>query len=214
MARGREWTYAASDPIIVMMVEIQRVQKVQLWSVCKIAIVATLLAACAFTILYGLFLLIRISFSPPWALIVVFYVFSASLIFLLPAAVAIAYHPQFRNWWHGFLFGGVYGSAILALPLLFLQPGRTAMALQNDPIGLVTDCVLPAAVAFGVGGLLFVLLWTASRKSRGKLQVRDGTCCPECGYNLIGNTTSICSECGRSFTLEDLDITAEDLKPF
>lgn len=197
------------------MVEIQRVQKVLLWSVRKIAAVATLLAAGASTIVFGSVSLIELVFpEPPWVFVAIVTVILIALVFALPAAVAIAYHPRFRNWWHGFLFGGVYGSAILALPLLFLQPGRIAMTLQNDPIGLVTDCVLPAVVAFGVGGLLFVILWTASRKSRGKLRVRDGTCCPECGYNLVGNTTSICSECGRSFTLEDLDIAAEDLKPF
>jgi predicted amidophosphoribosyltransferase len=68
-------------------------------------------------------------------------------------------------------------------------------------------------VAFAIGGSLLALVWVASRTSRGKLQIVDGTCCPCCGYNLVGNKTYICSECGQPFTLEELDITAEDLEP-
>jgi len=63
------------------------------------------------------------------------------------------------------------------------------------------------------GGLLFLVLWISSRSSRGRLLIQDGVHCPGCGYNLKGNTSSVCSECGRPFTLEELDLAAQDLQP-
>ena len=64
-----------------------------------------------------------------------------------------------------------------------------------------------------IGGCLFVVLWIASRKSRGQLKIVHGTHCPTCEYNLVGNTTYICPECGQPFTLEELDVSADDLEP-
>ena len=195
-----------------MLIQIQRVSKADLWSVPKISLVAAMLAACADLIIFcsvGLATWIL----PEWFALPVLVIGLTILVFLLPASVAIAHHERFRNWWHGFLFGGVYGVTILAVIFLFYGLGRFVTSVRNDPVGLMIDCLLPASVAFGVSGSLFVILWVASRWSRGRLQILDGTSCPGCGYNLVGNTTSICSECGRPFTLDELEITAEDLEP-
>lgn len=195
-----------------MMIITQRVSKADLWSMPKISLVAAMLAACADVISFCVAGLAR-RILPDWFALSLLVIGLTILVFLLPASVAIAHHGRFRNWWHGFLFGGVYGVTILAIGFLFYGLGRFVASVQNDPVGLMIDCLLPASVAFGVSGLLFVTLWVASRWSRGKLQILDGTSCPGCGYNLVGNTTSVCSECGRPFTVDELEITAEDLEP-
>lgn len=40
-----------------------------------------------------------------------------------------------------------------------------------------------------------------------------GPSCPGCGYCLIGLAEQVCPECGRPFTLEELDVTSRDLRP-
>ena len=199
---------------MVMMAKVQRVKKVQLWPVWLIALVATILAACTDLIIFGsITCAMWILPKPLTFLFLALAVGLTILVVLLPAAVLIAYHPRLKRWYHGFLFGGMYGLMMLFYPWVVSDFFGIIWSLQNDLAGVVNECLVPATVAFVVGGSLLVLVWVASRGSRGKLQIVDGTCCPGCGYNLVGNTTYICSECGQPFTLEELDITAEDLEP-
>jgi len=72
--------------------------------------------------------------------------------------------------------------------------------LRSGSVGLAT-------------AFLFVALWGASRSSRGKLLITHKSHCPNCAYNLIGNTSGVCPECGRAFTLEELEIAPEELRP-
>ncbi len=37
--------------------------------------------------------------------------------------------------------------------------------------------------------------------------LQDGTLCPQCAYCLIGNESTVCPECGRPFTFDELDTT-------
>ncbi len=197
------------------MTKIQRVKKVQMWSAWKIAIVAALLAVCADAIMFCSIWLSKSAFSSRAEMpTLILAVCLMCLIFLLPASVAIRYHPRFRNWWHGFLFGATYGlMSVIGLSLLqviqlYMRFGRFPSVLV-----LIRRTAKPTCFLVALCGGLFVLLWTVSRKSRGKLLITDKTYCPNCGYNLLGNTTYICPECGRSFTLEELEINSEDLQP-
>lgn len=198
---------------MVMMAKVQRIKKVELWSVWKIAAVATLMGGCAAAIMWCFGLLVDLAFSSPAeTLLLVLAVWLMCLSFLLPAAVAIRYHSRFRRWWHAFSFGAVWGGTVLPIAALvgsvisYLGFGSVRLPAMSEIAG-------GALASAAVGGGLFVLLWVASRTSRGKLRIVDGTSCPGCGYNLVGNTTYVCSECGQPFTLEELDITAEDLEP-
>jgi hypothetical protein len=56
--------------------------------------------------------------------------------------------------------------------------------------------------AFGPG--IALLFWWETRK-------RTAGHCPKCGYNLQGLPTMRCPECGRSFTLQEVHMTAEQL---
>ncbi len=83
----------------MMMASIQRVQKVQLWSVWRIVLVAALLAVCADAIMFGSAWLVESAFSSQAEMpMLILAVCLMCLIFLLPAIVAIRYHPRFRNW--------------------------------------------------------------------------------------------------------------------
>ena len=50
------------------------------------------------------------------------------------------------------------------------------------------------------GGLVVCLVWLPTRwlwhRDRQSQRIRPG-CCPRCGYDLTGNTSGVCSECGE-----------------
>lgn len=196
-----------------MMTKIQRVKKAQLWSPWKIAAIATLLAVVGLSILFSAAAVLELVFLPQGAWWVgILAIGLMCMAFLVPAGVAIRFHPRFRRWWHGFLFGAVYGGVMLPIAVLitsvisYLGYAR----VRPPPLSAAAGVEL---VLLPLSGGLFVLLWLASRTSRGKLLVTDNTHCPNCEYNLIGNTTYICPECGEPFTLEELEITSKDLDP-
>ena len=104
---------------MVMMAKVQRVKKIELWSMWKIATVATLMAGCADAIMVCFGLLVESAFSSPAeTTILVLAVCLMCLSFLLPAIVAIRYHSRFRRWWHGFSFGAIYGGAMLPIAVV------------------------------------------------------------------------------------------------
>ena len=78
---------------------------------------------------------------------------------------------------------------------------------QVTPVPTLDSIILPyvTIAAFTVSGGLFVLsfaqLWREwRRKPFGH--------CQKCGYNLTGNTSGVCPECGRSIP----QVCAQDVK--
>lgn len=60
---------------------------------------------------------------------------------------------------------------------------------------------LGALVGFPLASIALLAIYNVARKPP---PIQDGTLCPGCAYCLIGNTSSICPECGRPFTLAEL----------
>ena len=204
---------------MVMMAKVQRIKKVELWSMWRILGVASIAALMAVSLTFGSAVAIDAAIGqnlgPAGDIVgVLFCVVGVVLLFGLPAAIVIRHHPKLRRWWHGFAFGAAYGlmgtvvTVLAETAFLYARGGWTPA-----PLGLLTQMGPIGVAASLFSGVLIVCVWFASRGSRGKLLVTDNTFCPSCGYNLVGNTTYICSECGQPFTLEELDITAEDLEP-
>jgi DNA-directed RNA polymerase subunit RPC12/RpoP len=202
-----------------MMAKVQRIKKVELWSMWRILGVASIAALIAFSLTFGL--AVAVDFAVGQDLgpagdigVVVLCMGGIGLLFGLPAAIVIRHHPKLRRWWHGFAFGVAYGLMGTMVTVLWFEVdfylsvgGRTSIP------GLLNMTARIGLVVSVVTGVLIVCVWSASRGSRGKLLITDKTYCPSCGYNLVGNTTYICSECGQPFTLEELEITAQDLEP-
>lgn len=63
------------------------------------------------------------------------------------------------------------------------------------------------AVAGPIIGSLFFQIAGWLHRRLAHYVVQDGTCCPGCAYNLIGNQSMVCPECGRPFTFEELGTT-------
>ncbi len=204
---------------MVMMAKVQRIKKVELWSMWRILGVASIAALIAVSFIFAIGVASDSAIGQSMGLGgdiagFVLPIGSAVLLFGLPATIVIRHHPKLRKWWHGFSFGAAYGLTGTAVTLLWIEVdtylsfgGRSSVSMilmRAAPVGLVLSVI---------AGVLIVCVWFASRGSRGKLLITDKTYCPSCGYNLVGNTTSICSECGQPFTLEELEITAEDLEP-
>ena len=202
-----------------MMAKVQRIKKVELWSMWRILGVASIAAVIAFSLMFGLAVAVDAAVGQDLGAagdigVLVICIGGVGLIFGLPAAIVIRYHPKLRRWWHGFAFGAAYGlmGTVVMVVLIEVDEYLSFGGRSSIP-GLLNRTARLGLVSSVIAGVLIVCVWFASRGSRGKLLVTDNTFCPSCGYNLVGNTTYICSECGQPFTLEELDITAEDLKP-
>lgn len=65
------------------------------------------------------------------------------------------------------------------------------------------------AMIFGVP-VYFVVMWRAKRRAARVEFRRKNGICVNCGYDLRGNTTGICPECGE--TVEEIE-TPENEKP-
>ncbi len=202
-----------------MMAKVQRVKKVELWSVWRILGVAAIAAPIAVVLMFAFAMAVNAAFGQSigrWGDIGAFLLGTGGVVLLfgLPAVIIIRHHPQLRRWWHGFAFGATYGLGLVVIATLAV----TALQYARGGWIRATSGLLPMMGPTGVvvslvSGVLITCVWSASRGSRGKLIVTDNTFCPSCGYNLVGNTTYICSERGQPFTLEELEITAADLDP-
>lgn len=170
-------------------------------------VLAAILAGCC----DGIFYLIARPDEIVWArrgdFFLVLFASVVTLIFFgTPAFIALRYHRRFRRWYHGFVFGGTFGVFTMLLPLVVTRYVTILALLRNDPSHAVLYFLLPLALIGLISGFLFVALWTASRKSRGRLLVTDGTRCPGCGYELRGNACGVCTECGRAFSPDELEL--------
>lgn len=62
----------------------------------------------------------------------------------------------------------------------------------------------------GIGAVVFWALYRGACLTRGVVvKIQDGHTCAGCGYDLQGNESMVCPECGRRFTVEELGLSAE-----
>ncbi len=82
---------------------------------------------------------------------------------------------------------------IAAIQVLLVEPFYTSRFNPGLPKWL---CV---GIGGGAGGGLMVLaqVWIDRRYIRRAIWRRLPHLCPACGYNLTGNTSGVCPECGR-----------------
>jgi hypothetical protein len=129
-------------------------------------------------------------------------------------------------WWPGFV---MLAGVALSLFIGLLSPLRKRIASPAATTGLITN-LLSQAPEGGPGlcfGMLLMPLWCILVAYLGRglrlILVRCdvieepaqpvGPSCPGCGYCLIGLAEHVCPECGRPFTLEELDVTERQLRP-
>lgn len=101
----------------------------------------------------------------------------------------------------GYATGLISIPIVCGIPFLLGREGleECALAVMYSTISVYVYGVL----AWAAGAIFF-------RKFSGVI-LQDGTLCPGCAYSLIGNTSMICPECGRAFTLDELGATREAL---
>ena len=73
----------------------------------------------------------------------------------------------------------------------------------------MTFAAVASMVFYALSNLVLLILFNKIRKP---LPIQDGTLCPACGYCLIGNTSMVCSECGRPFSFAELN-AGRDIRP-
>lgn len=129
-------------------------------------------------------------------------------------AVPVVRWSRIKRPGHVFLWGiavSVGGNiACLVLSAWFLR------GPQHLTLGIGFDAPLPEVIVAVAHGAFAVTVWSAALGwclVRGVAIVRQtGTLCPTCAYNLAGNTSMTCPECGSAFTFDDLDTTEATFK--
>ncbi len=200
-----------------MMAKVQRIKKVELWSMWRILGVGSIAAVIAVSFFFPIAVAVGAVIGQSIGHDIVAFtlaIVGVLLLFGLPATIVIRYHTRLKRWWHGLLFGAAYGLMATAVAVLGSEVNMLfSFGLRLSVWRILNETARLGIVVTVLTGALILCVWFASRGSRGKLLVTDNTFCPGCGYNLVGNTTYICSECGQPFTLEELEITAADLDP-
>ncbi len=181
-----------------MMAKVQRIKKVELWSMWRILGVASIAAVIAFSLMFGLAVAVDAAggqdLGPTGDIgVLVLCIGGIGLIFGVPAAIVIRHHPKLRRWWHGFAFGAAYGLIGTVVMVLRIEVDEyLSFGGRSSVLGLLKTTGRFGLASSVISGVLIVCVWLASRGSRGKLLVTDNTFCPSFGYNLVGNKTYIC----------------------
>ena len=165
----------------------------RLWSWRKGALIAAIVAATSVTAvwLYALFAIPRIQFIPSWI--------GMSLMLALglayPVGVVVASYTRICRPRILLVYVLAYGLAAAAVSV--------AIDLSQQlryPLGTTEDFILQQAVrlpvTFGIASAVNFFAWAICRLVRGKPLINDGSLCAHCGYNLTGNVSGICPECG------------------
>lgn len=128
-------------------------------------------------------------------------------LYLLPLAcipVAVI-GARIRSVWHTVLFALAYALADTALPLI-------RGLLRPDWFWNAGTAALFGAFHFVVNAVLCATVWWFVWGRPRKMKTRRRFLCDNCSYNLIGNTSGVCPECGTPIPFEAKGITAEQLK--
>lgn len=98
-----------------------------------------------------------------------------------------------RRWWCANL-----GLASLFIVVIDLAPRLLSPFVGRNTLLLwlpIAGGVLSPVLGFGA---LWLMRRTVQRSLRKQLADRGVPCCLQCGYDLTGNTSGICPECGQT----------------
>lgn len=142
--------------------------------------------------------------------IAVYLMISAGLATVFGAVCVAAWSTVMRSS-QAFLWGA--GSSAGTLLASLIAAGLSGSPLPPPSGRRVLLAMLTIIAVLGIGGGIALAAWAAGgflRRLRGlRVVFQDGTRCPHCGYVVTGNASMICPECGRGFTLAQLETTAE-----
>ena len=109
------------------------------------------------------------------------------------------------RWWVASLAGAYVGLIICIAVFLALSPDVHVFSYHVHRV--VSGSVLILLFAG-----MYTVTWHIIQMTLGPIVVQDGTLCPQCGYCLAGAESTVCSECGREFTFQELGTTKEEFE--
>ncbi|MCG3137092.1 MAG: hypothetical protein HJJLKODD_00934 [Phycisphaerae bacterium] len=101
--------------------------------------------------------------------------------------------------------GATVGAAANLLPLIRLLwvKGPTLYKMQYFSIW---------AISIAVAAYLTWQIWVIRNNLGARTVITTQPECPCCGYQLIGNRSKVCPECGRAYSYSELGVTAEEFE--
>lgn len=103
---------------------------------------------------------------------------------LLPIGFIVLFYLRLPRFQHGLVYAVTHAVAWALL--------MVAVVLSDAGLLLGVSIMATAQVA------ILISAWLACRLFRGKVLINNGTLCNSCGYNLTGNLSGKCPECGSS----------------
>ena len=179
------------------MVDTKIICRSDLWSRRELlswGLLAGLAAGFAFVVAVGATLKMRLFFPA-------LTISGAFIIFMLvaPSLLLQRFQHQLKSGvqavWAGVAFGLGQASIMQIIVIVIFRRGGVNGAMMFET-GCLVMSFLFGAMSWGI--------WKLLQNCPAKVLVQDGTLCPGCGYCLISNESAVCSECGRSFTREEL----------
>jgi hypothetical protein len=146
--------------------------------------------------------------SKPLSLIVGF-TLSMMVWIALPSSVWQEFPIQLTNRWRTGVGAICYGAGFATLPQLAAWIelfASTPRARLNGVIGTALFSFVQIAAAWIAGQVIFGRMRSRYLILSGRLR------CPKCDYDLRGNASMICPECGRTFTYEELGTTETEFR--
>ncbi|MEK6643034.1 MAG: hypothetical protein AABZ08_03935 [Planctomycetota bacterium] len=133
----------------------------------------------------------------------------------LPINIWLQFPEQMADRSRAGLAGFAYGVGLALMPavaqFLAIVFSHSSGSIKFN----VLDCIFPlitfAAIVAGSGGASVLV----SRYLNARIEyVERGAnhLCPGCSYDLIGNESMTCPECGRVFTYEELGMTDQEFR--
>lgn len=129
-----------------------------------------------------------------------------SLLLLFFAVPAINFLQVFRGLFIPILHGLALNYATIVMTWVAYATALPNTAIPGHYELWVTLFIILLAIFLHLPAAITLLVWTLLDEGR----IRT-TNCLGCGYSLLGLKTSNCPECGKSFTLYEQGITAEEL---
>ena len=122
---------------------------------------------------------------------------------LLPIGFIVLFYKHLPRFKHGLVYVVSHGLVYVVSHGIAWEISGTCLTLAAFPFELglfLTSLLFVATINFAIP----IVAWLGCRLFRGMVLIQDGTLCETCGYNLTGNVSGKCPECGSSAELNPI----------
>ena|GEM_PF-2001605 len=167
-----------------------------IWSSRQAVIVAAIVGSTSAVGLWGIVTIYPAPFMPDWLFLSLFLGVGGGYPI---ASVGIFYKRQPRATlalFYGLGLGIGWHITIWSIEIAESGPWHGLQGEHRTLLSFVGQQLMYFLVTIAITIGMAMIVWGLCRLLRGKIFLQDGTVCTTCAYNLTGNTSGVCPECG------------------